>query len=71
MLKCNLSTFMGRDKLTIAEVIRRTGLTRNAVSALYEERAKRIDLNTIARLCELFECTVDDLFEYIPETEQD
>lgn len=69
MLKCNLSTFMGRDKLTIAEVIRRTGLTRNAVSALYEERAKRIDLNTIARLCELFECTVDDLFEYIPETE--
>ena len=71
MLKCNLSTFMGRDKLTIAEVIRRTGLTRNAVSALYEERAKRIDLNTIARLCELFECRVDDLFEYIPETEQD
>lgn len=71
MLKCNLSTFMGRDKLTIAEVIRRTGLTRNAVSALYEERAKRIDLNTIARLCELFECSVDDLFEYIPETEQD
>lgn len=71
MLKCNLSTFMGRDKLTIAEVIRRTGLTRNAVSALYEERAKRIDLNTIARLCELFECTVDDLFEYIPETEKD
>lgn len=71
MLKCNLSTFMGRDKLTIAEVIRRTGLTRNAVSALYEERAKRIDLNTIARLCELFECTVDDLFEYIPETGKD
>lgn len=71
MLKCNLSTFMGRDKLTIAEVIRRTGLTRNAVSALYEERAKRIDLNTIARLCELFQCTVDDLFEYIPGTEQD
>ena len=70
MLKCNLSTFMGRDKLTIAEVIRRTGLTRNAVSALYEERAKRIDLNTIARLCELFECTVDDIFEYIPDAQQ-
>lgn len=55
---------MGRDKLTVAEVIRRTGLSRNAVSALYEERAKRIDLNTIARLCELFDCSVDELFEY-------
>lgn len=70
MVKCHLSTLMGRDKLTIAEVIRRTGLTRNAVSALYEERAKRIDLNTIARLCELFECTVDDIFEYIPDAQQ-
>lgn len=70
MLKCNLSTLMGRERLTIAEVIRRTGLTRNAVSTLYEERAKRIDLNTIARLCELFDCSVDELFEYIPDTEQ-
>jgi len=69
VLKCNLSTLMGRERLTIAEVIRRTGLTRNAVSTLYEERAKRIDLNTIARLCELFDCSVDDLFEYIPDAE--
>ncbi|HUH57855.1 MAG: helix-turn-helix transcriptional regulator [Pseudomonas sp.] len=69
MLKCNLSTLMGRERLTIAEVIRRTGLTRNAVSTLYEERAKRIDLNTIARLCELFDCSVDELFEYIPDAE--
>ena len=70
MLKCNLSTLMGRERLTIAEVIRRTGLTRNAVATLYEERAKRIDLNTIARLCELFDCSVDELFEYIPDAEQ-
>ena len=63
-MRCHLSTLMGRDKLTVAEVIRRTGLSRNAVSALYEERAKRIDLNTIARLCELFDCSVDELFEY-------
>ncbi|NLY14201.1 MAG: helix-turn-helix transcriptional regulator [Gammaproteobacteria bacterium] len=70
MLKCNLSTLMGKERLTIAEVIRRTGLTRNAVATLYEERAKRIDLNTIARLCELFDCSVDELFEYIPDAEQ-
>ncbi|WP_350325192.1 helix-turn-helix domain-containing protein [Thiopseudomonas alkaliphila] len=70
VLKCNLSTLMGKERLTIAEVIRRTGLTRNAVTTLYDERAKRIDLNTIARLCELFECTVDDLFEYIPNAER-
>ena len=67
MIKCHLSTLMGRERLTISEVMRRTGLSRNAVTALYEERAKRIDLNTIARLCELFECTVDELLEYSTE----
>lgn len=67
MLRCHLSTLMGRERLTISEVMRRTGLSRNAVTALYEERAKRIDLNTIARLCELFECTVDELLEYSTE----
>ncbi len=67
MLRCHLSTLMGREKLTISEVMRRTGLSRNAVTVLYEERAKRIDLNTIARLCELFECTVDELLEYSTE----
>lgn len=67
MLRCHLSTLMGREKLTISEVMRRTGLSRNAVTVLYEERAKRIDLNTIAKLCELFECTVDELLEYSTE----
>ena len=67
MLRCHLSTLMGRERLTISEVMRRTGLSRNAVTTLYEERAKRIDLNTIARLCELFECTVDELLEYSTE----
>ncbi|WP_269900151.1 helix-turn-helix domain-containing protein [Paenalcaligenes faecalis] len=67
MLRCHLSTLMGRERLTISEVMRRTGLSRNAVTALYEERAKRIDLNTMARLCELFECTVDELLEYSTE----
>lgn len=67
MLRCHLSTLMGREKLTISEVMRRTGLSRNAVTALYDERAKRIDLNTIAKLCELFECTVDELLEYSTE----
>lgn len=66
MIKCHLSTLMGRERMNIADVIRQTGLSRNAVSALYDERAKRVDINTIEKLCELFSCTVNDLFEYVP-----
>ena len=71
MIKCHLSTLMGQKKLKIADVSRLTGLNRNTVTLLYDERAMRVDLEAINKLCELFECAVGDLFEYIPETEQD
>lgn len=65
MIRCHLSTLMGRDKLKIAEVARRTGLNRSTVTSLYQETAQRIDLVAIERLCRLFNCTVGDLFELV------
>jgi putative transcriptional regulator len=62
---------MGQKKLNIADVARLTGLNRNTVTLLYDERAMRVDLEAINKLCELFECAVGDLFEYTPDTEQD
>ena len=67
MIKCYLSTLMGRERHSVADVMRQTGVTRTAITALYEERAKRVDLETIARLCELYECSVDELLEYVPD----
>ena len=58
---------MGRDKLSIAEVARRTGLNRSTIAALYKESATRIDLPAIGQLCTLFHCNVGDLFEHHPE----
>lgn len=65
MIRCHLSTLMGRDKLKIADVARRTGLNRSTVTALYQETAQRVDLEAIDRLCSLFNCTVGELFERV------
>lgn len=70
MIKCHLSTLMGQHKLKIADVARETNLHRNTITLLYDERAVRVDLDVMEKLCALFGCTVGDLFEYIPE-EQD
>lgn len=70
MIKCHLSTLMGQHKLKIADVARETNLHRNTITLLYDERAVRVDLEVMEKLCTLFGCTVGDLFEYIPE-EQD
>lgn len=64
MVRCNLSTLMGRDKMNIQDVCNKTGLARNTVGNLYKDKATRIDYNTIEKLCELFHCTVGDLFTY-------
>ena len=67
MIRCNLSTLMGRKKLRISDVVRETGLNRSTITALYKETATRVDLPTIDRLCSLFHCTVGELFEYLPD----
>jgi putative transcriptional regulator len=63
MITCHLSTLMGKNKMKIADVARETKLNRSTITALYSEKATRIDLDTIEKLCELFECEVGDLLE--------
>jgi putative transcriptional regulator len=67
MIRCKLSTLMGRDKLRISDVVRETGLNRSTVTALYKETATRINLPAIDQLCRLFHCQVGELFEHLPD----
>lgn len=55
---------VGRKKLRVAEVARDLGVHRNAITLLYEETAKRIDINLVDKLCDYFSCTITDLLEY-------
>lgn len=65
MIRCHLSTLMGREKLKIADVARLTELNRSTITALYQEKAQRIDLLAVERLCRLFNCKVGDLLELV------
>ena len=67
MIRCHLSTLMGRKKLKIADISRETGLNRSTITSLYQETAKRIDIDAINELCKLFECEVSELLEYLPD----
>lgn len=63
-LKCNLSTLMGAKRYSIQDVHKMTGLSRGTISSLYNDRASRIDFETITKLCELFECEVGTLLVF-------
>lgn len=61
-MHCNLSTLMGTKRFSIQDVHEKTGLSRSTVSALYNDRATRVDYETVEKLCALFECEIQDLF---------
>ena len=65
MIRCHLARFMGEKKMKVMDVARETGLNRNTVTLLYKETAKKIDLEAIDKLCELFDCEVGELLEKI------
>ena len=67
MVRCHLARLMGERKMKIVDVARETGLNRNTVTLLYKETAQRIDLEALEKLCQLFQCEVGDLLEYVPE----
>lgn len=69
MIKCHLSRILGEKRMSIKEVHEKTGLSRNTISNIYNEKAKMIDLDTLDKLCKLFSCTVCDLLEYVPDVE--
>ena len=69
MIKCHLSRIMGEKKLRVADVARAVGVHRNAITLLYEETATRVDMDTIDKVCAFLDCGIQDLFEYIPESD--
>ncbi len=64
MIKCHLSTLMGAKKLKIVTLANAIGVNRSTITALYQERAKEINLEVIDKLCKYFNCQVSALLEY-------
>ncbi len=67
VIKCHLSRLMGEHKMKIADVARDTGLHRNTITLLYNETAARVDLDAMDKLCSLFDVSVGELFEQVPQ----
>lgn len=67
MVRCHLRRLMQQRKLRISDVARDSGLNRSTIAALCRDRATRVELPAIDRLCVLFGCTVGELFEHVPD----
>ena len=62
MMHCLLSTELGRRRIKISELSRKTGISRTTLTALYYDRAKGADFHTIEKICAALSCGLTDLF---------
>lgn len=55
---------MGSQRFSIQDVHQKTNLSRTTISNLYNDKATRIDFETIEKLCSLFNCEVGELLYF-------
>lgn len=68
-MRVHLGRLLGERKLRASEVSRKTGINKNTLSSLYNERVSGIRFDTLEKLCRFLDCSVNDLIEYIPNEE--
>lgn len=64
-IKIHLSRLMGERRIRAAELARKTGINKNTISALYNEKVSGIKFETLEKLCEFFGCNVNEIIEFI------
>lgn len=67
MITNTVSKKMGERRKNITEVSRETGLSRTALTALYNETSTGITYGTLNSLCQYFGCGVGEILQYKEE----
>ena len=67
MIKVHLSRILGEKRITMVELSKRAGVSKNTVRSLYHESAQGISWGTLEKLCKALECQPGDLLEFREE----
>lgn len=65
MIKSNLAVLMAKREINITELHKATGISRNTISAIYNNTAKGIQYDTLDKLCTFFNVDSNEILEYI------
>ena len=73
MMQCRLRELMGargrllRRRITYEDIQAATGVNKNTLTRLANDRAGMVGMSVIDRLCSYFDCQPGDLFVYVPD----
>ena len=67
MIENRISILMGARRMGITDLAREAGVAYNTAYGLYRGATRRIDFDTLEKLCRFFGCGVGDLLVYRPD----
>ena len=70
MIKIKLSELLGKHKMNQKTFSSLTKIRPATVSKMYYEETKRINIEQINNICKALDCEISELFEYIPDEEE-
>jgi len=67
MIKNNLSLLLGKKRLKMTDLAKKSGINKNTILNLYHERTTKIDFSIVDKLCRVLNCQPGDILIYIPD----
>ncbi|ARK31862.1 helix-turn-helix domain-containing protein [Halalkalibacter krulwichiae] len=67
MIKCRLGEIMDQKGFSNKDVVELTGVSRNTVKGFQSDASKRIDYDTLDKLCKGLNLNPGDLLVHIPD----
>ncbi len=62
-METNLAILLAMRKTSIKELSQKTGISKNTLYAIRNEKKKGLKMDTINRICAVLECSVSDLLD--------
>ena len=70
MINSNLSEILGRKRIKMSELAQKAGINKNTVLNLYHNRSSRIEFEVLNKICNILECTPNDILRHTPDLDK-
>ena len=67
MIRIKLSDLLGKHKMSQKALSNLTNIRPATISKMYFEESKRLDIEQLNSICNVFKCEISDLLEFIPD----
>ncbi len=75
MIQCRLRELIAvkgrreRRTITYDDILAQTGVNKNTLTRLANDRSSMVGISVMGRLCDYFNCQPGDLFIFVPNTD--